>query len=98
MVLLLNGCLDELPPRPTSLAKRALITNSCSDAALFLKGRVPMGNTVGLYDGHSLAHPAPCHPPGAAIPGLPLSEEDSQFSAPRCVLFCRVLAVSLLVI
>ena len=53
-----------------------------------------MVTAVGHYDEHSLVHPGPCPAPGAGIPGLPLSEEASRFSAPRCVLFCRVLAVS----
>ena len=51
---------------------------------------------LGLYDAHGLVHPAPCPPPGAVNPGLLLSEEAPRFSAPRCVLFCQVLAVSLL--
>ena len=51
---------------------------------------------LGLYDAHSLVYPAPCPPPGAEDPGLPLSEEAIRFSAPRCVLFvCLVLADSL---
>ena len=33
--------------------------------------------------------------PGAGMPGLPLQEEASHSPVPRCVLFCRVLAVSL---
>ena len=33
---------------------------------------------------------------GGGNPGLPLSEKASRFSAARCVLFCRVLAVGLL--
>ena len=53
-----------------------------------------MGTTVGLFDAHSLVHPDPCPPPGAVIPGLSLSEKASRLSAPRCVLYCRVLAVS----
>ena len=54
-----------------------------------------MGTTAGLYDAHSLVHPGPCPPPGAGMPGLPLQEEASHSPVPRCVLFCRVLAVSL---
>ena len=55
-----------------------------------------MGTTVGPYDAHSLVLPDPFPPPGAGNPGLPPSEEASRFSAPRCVLFCQVLADSLL--
>ena len=58
-------------------------------------GGVPMGTAVGLYDEHSPVNPDLCPPPEAGIPGIPLSEEASHFSATRCVLFCRVLAVSL---
>ncbi len=48
-----------------------------------------------LYEGNSTVCPAPRPQPGAGGPGLPLQEEASHFPVPRCVLFCRVLAVSL---
>ena len=56
-----------------------------------------MGTTVGLYDGQGHVHPDLFPPPGAGIPGLPLSEKAPEFSSPRCDLFRPVLAVGLLV-
>ena len=45
---------------------------------------------------HIALSPGPLPPTGGRNPGLPLSEGASRFSAPRCVWFCRVLAVGLL--